>query len=155
MRRLAIVLLALTACGAPAERVITTASMPPEDPNSFVVTIPTTTTVPTTRAGSPRASRHRPPARVSGSPTSPASGVVQDGDFWRRLANCECASGHCSGPYIGFFQFSRDTAAKVGIDGSESYEEQRAAAIRWLEMIGGRGGSRSGWPVCWWKAGGQ
>lgn len=78
--------------------------------------------------------------------------VVPDDAFWRRLANCECASGRCGGRHISYFQFSPDTARKLGIDGSEPYEEQKAAAIRWLGMIGGRGGSRSGWPICWWKA---
>jgi len=84
--------------------------------------------------------------------TVAASASSGNSDFWRRLANCECASGHCGGPYVGYFQFSRDTAAKVGIDGSESYEEQRAAAQAWAQRIHPREGTSSGWPVCWWKA---
>jgi hypothetical protein len=75
------------------------------------------------------------------------------GDFWRRLANCECASGRCGGSFRGYFQFSADTARKVGYFEGASYDEQVAMAQRWLAMIGGRGGSRSGWPVCWWRAG--
>lgn len=81
----------------------------------------------------------------------PAATSTLDDAFWKRLSNCESPSG-AVGKHIGYFQFSHDTAAKVGIDGSESYEVQKSAAIRWLGMIGGRGGSKSGWPTCWWVA---
>lgn len=154
VRRVAVVLLALAACGAPAETRVRAERVATPDFEHLELAVKiTTTTIPPRVVGSPRAGRSRPAVRVS--PPSRAPQVTQDGDFWRRLANCECASGHCSGPYIGYFQFSADTARKVGINGSESYEVQLAAAQRWLSMIGGRGGSRSGWPVCWWKAGGQ
>lgn len=98
------------------------------------------------------AAQHQAEALMAAS--TPAPPAVMDAAFWRRLANCECASGHCGGHYIGWFQLSHDTAAKVGIDGSEDYETQRAAAERWLGMIGGpsHGGTRSGWPTCWWRA---
>lgn len=83
----------------------------------------------------------------------PLPPAVMDAAFWRRLANCESPSG-ASGRYLGFFQFSRDTARKVGWFDGASYEQQRAMAERWLAMIGGpsRGGGRSGWPHCWWVA---
>lgn len=67
-------------------------------------------------------------------------------DFWRRLANCESSDGR-SGQFLGYFQFSRDTAAKVGIDGSESYETQRAAAESWSHQV--NPSSTAGWPHCW------
>jgi len=76
----------------------------------------------------------------------------RDDAFWRRLADCECASGRCGGAHVGYFQFSRDTARKVGIDGSESYEEQRAAAVEWARRIHPREATRSGWPHCWGEA---
>lgn len=78
---------------------------------------------------------------------------TMDAAFWRRLANCESADGR-SGRYLGYFQFSRDTARKVGWFDGASYEQQQAMAERWLAMIGGpsRGGGRSGWPRCWWVA---
>lgn len=95
-------------------------------------------------------------SRASRSSSQPRkiSSVAPDtmgADFWRRLANCESADGR-SGTYIGYFQFSRDTAAKLGIDGSESYEEQKAAAIEWARRIHPREGTTSGWPRCWWVA---
>lgn len=83
----------------------------------------------------------------------PLPPAVMDAAFWRRLANCESPDGR-SGRYLGFFQFSRDTARKVGWFDGASYEQQQAMAERWLAMIGGpsRGGTRSGWPHCWWVA---
>lgn len=80
------------------------------------------------------------------------NGGGKDGAFWRALANCECASGKCGGPYIGYFQFEKGTAQKVGIDGSESYAEQEAGAREWASRIKGREGTSAGWPVCWWVA---
>lgn len=77
------------------------------------------------------------------------NGGGKDGAFWRALANCECASGKCGGPYIGYFQFEKGTAQKVGIDGSESYAEQEAGAREWASRIKGREGTSAGWPVCW------
>jgi hypothetical protein len=115
----------------------------------------TTTTAPappvTVAAPAPHPARQR--ASRSAAPVA-APSAVPGGDFWRRLANCESSDGR-SGTYLGYFQFSRDTAAKVGYRAGMSYEEQRALAIKWLGMIGGRGGSTSGWPVCWWRAGGH
>jgi hypothetical protein len=49
------------------------------------------------------------------------------------------------------------TEKKVGIDGSESYEEQKEAAKGWAAALRAEGthpGSRAGWPECWWIAGG-
>lgn len=83
--------------------------------------------------------------------TAPRSQLGTGGDFWRRLANCESADGH-SGTYIGYFQFSRDTAKKVGITGSESYDTQVAAAQKWASIIHPREGTTAGWPHCWWVA---
>lgn len=83
----------------------------------------------------------------------PLPPATMDAAFWRRLANCESADGR-SGTYLGYFQFSRDTARKVGWFDGATYEQQRAMAEKWLAMIGGpsRGGGRSGWPHCWWVA---
>lgn len=74
-----------------------------------------------------------------------------DDAFWRRLANCESPGG-TSGQFAGYFQFSADTAKKVGYVPGMTYEQQKALAIKWLGMIHGAGGSRSGWPRCWWVA---
>lgn len=93
-----------------------------------------------------RASRTATTARSAPSPP-----LVVDEAFWRRLANCESANG-TGGNGGGYFQFSPDTARRVGYRPGMSYEEQRALAVKWLGMINGRGGSRSGWPVCWWRA---
>lgn len=83
----------------------------------------------------------------------PAAAAVMDAAFWRRLANCESADG-TGGNGGGFFQFSPDTARKVGYRPGMSYGQQVALAEEWLRRIGGpsRGGSRSGWPHCWWVA---
>ena len=80
--------------------------------------------------------------------------VHMDAAFWRRLANCENADGDNDGNGGGYFQFSPDTARKVGYRPGASYEAQVGMAQRWLSMIGGpkNGGSRSGWPHCWWVA---
>lgn len=120
---------------------------------------PPTSPPPGTPAEAPRRPRERPsrsaaPAIAQAPPAgSEAIEGWPDEAFWRRLADCESADGR-SGRFLGYFQFSRDTAAKVGVDGSESYEEQRAAAEEWLRRIGlAAGGTRSGWPTCWWRAG--
>lgn len=108
--------------------------------------------VPTTQPPAPPSSaavtRSEPSGRARVPSPRPRS-VPSGDDFWQRLANCENPSGR-NGQFIGYFQFSRDTAAKVGINGSESYEVQKAAAQRWATMVDP--GSRSGWPICWWKA---
>ena len=100
---------------------------------------PATTTTEVLRTTTTRANR--------GTPRTTATGGGHD--FWWRLANCESEVGRTS---RNIFQFSPDTAAKVGIDGSESYEVQRAAAIAWAARIHPREGSTSGWPHCWWVA---
>lgn len=84
----------------------------------------------------------------------PQAPAVMDGAFWRRLANCENADGDGDGNGGGYFQFSPDTAKKVGYRPGMSYETQVALAEKWLGMIGGprNGGGRSGWPHCWWVA---
>lgn len=75
-------------------------------------------------------------------------------DFWRRLANCECSSGHCANG-AGYFQFTDpSTAEKAGYVRGSSYEEQLAAAKRWAAKIHPREGTTAGWPRCWWRAGG-
>lgn len=83
----------------------------------------------------------------------PLAPAVMDAAFWRRLANCESADG-TGGNGGGYFQFSPDTARKVGYRPGLSYETQRAMAEEWLGRIGGprNGGGRSGWPHCWWVA---
>lgn len=70
-----------------------------------------------------------------------------DHDTYHTLRQCE---GHVPGAseyHIGYYQFSPDTAAKVGIDGSESLEEQTAAAKSWASKVDP--GSSAGWPNCW------
>jgi hypothetical protein len=110
------------------------------------------------RSGQPTPASTIPPAStttvwaVEASRGRTSTSVVIDEAFWRRLADCECASGHCGGGHVGYFQFSADTAAKVSIDGSEGYEEQRAAAIVWAARIHPRENTRSGWPHCWDEA---
>lgn len=89
------------------------------------------------------------PTTVRPRTTQPASAV--DDAFWRRLANCESPSG-ANGGYNGYFQLAGSTAKAVGYHGG-SYEEQLAAAKRWLAIIGvAKAGTRAGWPVCWWVA---
>lgn len=116
------------------------------------VTAPTTTTTSTTEE---LTTTTVPPTtttqRASRGAVRATSSEDHDDGFWRRLANCESADG-TSGQYIGYFQFSYDTARKVGIDGSESYEVQKSAAISWAEAIHPNEGTNSGWPNCWWRA---
>lgn len=86
-----------------------------------------------------------------GAPRSTQTISAPSGDFWRRLANCESATGEV-GTFVGYFQFSWTNARTLGIDGSESYETQKEAAIKWLGIInaeGKAGNSKSGWPHCW------
>lgn len=97
---------------------------------------------PERRTAVQRADRGGPRTHVAAAP---------DDAFWRRLANCESPTGR-SGTYLGYFQLSRDTARKVGYRPGMTYEQQRELAKKWLAMIGGRGGTRAGWPVCWWRA---
>lgn len=86
------------------------------------------------------------PVRAVTASVKTSSRVPSDLAFWKRLSNCESPTG-VVGRHVGYFQFSWDTARKVGIDGSESYEEQRAAAMHWASLV--NPGSRAGWPVCW------
>lgn len=105
-------------------------------------TLPPTTTTTTTPPAPPTTVRRPAP-------------VIVDAAFWARLGpGCESSTG-TGGNGGGFFQFSPDTAKRVGYHAGLSYEEQRTLAVKWLGMIGGRGGSRAGWPVCWWRAGGR
>jgi hypothetical protein len=152
--RLALALVATAAACSPAA-----APVPP-------ATVPTTTTAPPSPPPTvPAVAATAPPSSVSpfgaaragvaAEVTTTSVAVVAatpDDAFWRRLADCECASGACGGAHVSYFQFSRDTARKVGIDGSEPYEEQRAAAQEWARRIHPNEGTRSGWPVCWWRA---
>ena len=72
-------------------------------------------------------------------------------DFWRALSNCESPTG-VVGKHVGYFQFSWDTARKVGIDGTEDYETQKAAAQEWARRIHPNEATSSGWPRCWKRA---
>lgn len=83
---------------------------------------------------------------------APAAAAPTGDDFWIRLATCESGLGQTS---PNLFQLSPDTAAKVGITGTEPYSVQLAAAQRWAAILEAQGtdpGSRSGWPECWWVA---
>jgi hypothetical protein len=123
---------------------------------TIVATAPETTTssssttvLPTTSTLLPTTTTTRPPPPPTTIP------VIVDAAFWARLGpGCESSTG-TGGNGGGFFQFSPDTAKRVGYHAGLSYEDQRALAVKWLGMIGGRGGSRAGWPVCWWIAGGR
>lgn len=143
MRRALTALAVTAACAAPAEAPAppppTTVAPPTPQPPTTVapMTVAVATTLP------PTTPVHRARAAAVATP---------DDAFWRRLADCECASGQCGGGHVSFFQFSPDTARKVGIDGSEPYEEQRAAAQEWARRIHPNEGTRSGWLVCWWEA---
>lgn len=107
-----------------------------------------------TPAAAPRA------GRSSGVSALGAGTVAQlaepGGDFWWRLSHkCECKSDPKGCPYSGgWFQFKGDTATKVGYFVGATYDEQRGMARDWLARIGGpkNGGTRSGWPQCWWVA---
>lgn len=78
---------------------------------------------------------------------------------WDALAACE-SSGDSDGvePHViehnpaGFyeteFQFSPDTARKVGAYRGMPYSAAMAAAQQWASMIADPG-SRQGWPTCW------
>lgn len=75
--------------------------------------------------------------------------TVTDGDFWRRLANCENPSGNAPG---GYFQFMGSTRDRVGWAPGQSYEQQKAEAIWWAQQIHPNEGTSAGWPNCWWVA---
>jgi hypothetical protein len=107
--------------------------------------IPVAWTAPTPRP--PRASRNQPRGRSHLRPDTSAP----DSDFWARLAACE-SGGRLDPPgyYVGTFQFSPDTAAKLGVHRGDDYATQQAAAERWSHMVDPA--SRAGWPVCWRKA---
>ena len=158
MKRRAIALLALTAaCGTSTNATTLDAGAPrathpyrdlPDVPRRTVpVELPEQYAIPDGLARPKRAKPARSAKRtVVERPPTPSGD-----DFWHRLAMCE-SGGRLNPPgrHVGAFQFSRDTARKVGIDGSEDYETQKAAAQRWASMVDP--GSRAGWPVCWWKA---
>src|SRR5436190_12122991 len=84
-------------------------------------------------------------------PSSSTSEEKNETAFWRRLADCESQSG-TGGNGGGYFQFSVDTAAKVGYHSGQSYGTQLAEAKDWGRRIHPREGSKSGWPHCWWVA---
>lgn len=146
-------LLALVACWPDHKDTLhvgqAVSSVPDKSRLATEVTTPPHTEPP--RASRSRVTPHRTAPPAPKARTAPQYSGTLDAAFWRRLANCESPTGR-SGTYLGYFQFSRDTARKVGYYEGASYEEQVAMAQRWLAMIGGRGGSRSGWPVCWWRA---
>lgn len=110
-----------------------------------IVIEPTTTTVP------PTTTTTKAPPRTTTTRANRGSRRTREigDDFWKRLGYCESELGRTS---RNIFQFSPDTAAKVGIDGSESYETQKAAAKAWAARIHPREGTNSGWPNCWWVA---
>lgn len=134
--------LVLVACSA-AERPYAARTVPH--------VMATTTSPPPAITVAARAARSRTAATRHDPPRVAVAGNLMSDAFWRRVANCESSDGR-SGAFLGYFQFSRDTARKVGWFNGAGYAEQLAMAKRWLAMIGGRGGSRSGWPVCWFVA---
>jgi hypothetical protein len=146
--------LALAGCSRPPVETPAPRPVPTTAPTSSTTTTPTTvpptTTLPVAAVPPGTAAGTVPPPAPGPPPVERAAGPPpDDAAFWRRLADCECASGRCGGPHIGWFQFSRDTAIKVGIDGSESYDEQRAAAMEWARRIHPREATTAGWPHCW------
>ncbi len=132
-----------TAVPEPPTPLPPTAAPPATEPQAAPPPPPVVTVPPVTVGGAGVATTSPPPPPVESS---------RDDAFWRRLADCECASGRCGGVHVSYFQFSADTALKVGIDGSEPYEEQRAAAVEWARRIHPREGTSAGWPHCWWVA---
>lgn len=147
---LCVVLLAVACAACDASRL---------DERTAMQTAAVPHVIATTSTIAPPPKAERPPERTSRSGSArnavraePTS-LSMDATFWRRLANCESSDGR-SGAYLGYFQFSRDTARKVGWFDDATYDDQVVMAQRWLAMIGGpsRGGTRSGWPVCWWRA---
>lgn len=127
-------------------------SLPATTQPPTVPPAPTTTAPPGVVAEQSGATAPPPPVPVSAAPAEAGDAATIDDAFWRRLADCECASGQCSGGHVGYFQFSPDTARKVGIDGSESYDDQRAGAVEWARRIHPNEATRSGWPHCWDEA---
>lgn len=112
----------------------------------------TTTTAPAPRPASQPVSRGVPRSRTT-PPSTAAPAPAQTGtpDFWRRLSNCESSTGR-GGNGGGFFQFSPDTALKVGYRAGQSYATQLLEAQAWAAKIHPNEGGRSGWPHCWWVA---
>lgn len=129
--------------GTPEGATTTTSTLPPAPP-------PTTTTAAVPRPLERPVTRSATP-RTTAAPT-PTGGGWPDDAFWKRLSNCESSTG-AGGNGGGYFQFSPDTAKRVGYHAGMSYGEQLSLAKKWLSMIGlSNGGTTSGWPHCWWVA---
>jgi hypothetical protein len=92
--------------------------------------------------------------------TTSKAGVraLPDGDTFDALAACESAGDTDGKPphnikpdepggFITEFQFSSDTAAKVGAYHGMPYEAAKAAARSWASQVDPA--SRAGWPTCW------
>lgn len=84
-------------------------------------------------------------ATVCGPRAAPAQ--TADDAYFDRVAGCENRDGGGDGNGGGYFQFSRDTAAKVGYSAGASYEAQREMAKSWAGRV--NPGSTAGWPHCW------
>lgn len=103
------------------------------------------------RERTPEATEGTTRTSVPNRSTSAMEGAPDDA-FWQRLSQCECRTGGCADSG-GHFQFKGDTATKAGYVPGSSYQDQLAAAKRWLAKIGvAAGGTTAGWPRCWWVA---
>lgn len=151
MRRLAVVLLVLAACGAPTD--MTPYAAAPVQYDAASLHVPTTTTVPARPAVTQRASRSRvtvPPRRPVPPSAGPGRAVAPQGDIFDALARCESGGNPRAvgggGRYFGAFQFMLSTWRSLGYSGNpvdHDYATQKTAAQRLV--------ARSGWgqfPVC-------
>jgi hypothetical protein len=139
------------ASGSPAHRSVRLAAAQPAWPHLARWFATTTTTVPAPPPSPPTTQPAPPPTTAPARRPVVQPASVMDDAFWRRLANCESPNG-ANGGFNGYFQLAGSTAKAVGYHGG-SYEEQLAAAKRWLAQIGiAKAGTRAGWPICWWVA---
>lgn len=93
-------------------------------------------------------------------PTGVEAQAVTSDDPYDALAACE-SSGDTDGeaphlidhappgPFITEFQFSADTARKVGAYAGMPYADAKAAAQAWAARDDVDASSRAGWPTCW------
>lgn len=98
MKRLAVVLLALAACGAPSELAVGTEPLPSAERSRLAAegtSVPTTTsTIPTRAAGSPRPGRNRRPVRPVPNPPQVAPGTGGAATQGRRITSTAyCLTG--------------------------------------------------------------
>ena len=93
-------------------------------------------------------------------PTGIEAQAASSDDRWDALAACESTGdsdgvaphnidNDPDGYHLTAFQFSPDTAAKVGAYRGMPYGESKAAAQRWAAEPSIDASSTAGWPTCW------